>query len=48
MYEIVVRIGDKEIIMETVDNITTASNFASFHRQRGEHAFYRPVCPKVR
>jgi hypothetical protein len=47
MYEIVVRIGDKEIVVETVDNIVTASNYVSFHRQRGTAAFYRAVLKKV-
>ncbi len=47
MYEVVVRIGDKEIVVETVDNIVTASNFVSYHRQRGSYSFYRPVLRKV-
>ena len=47
MYEIVVRINGKETVIETVDNIVTASNFVSFHRQRGADAFYRPVLSKV-
>lgn len=47
MYEVVVRIGDREIVVETVGNIITASNYTSFHRQNGYFAFYRPVLRNV-
>lgn len=47
MYEIVVRIADKEYVVETVDNIVTASNYVSFHRLKGYHAFYRATLRKV-
>lgn len=47
MYEIVIRINGKETVLETVDNIVTASNYVSFHRQRGADAFYRPVLRRV-
>jgi hypothetical protein len=47
MYEIVVRIGDRETVIETVDNIHSATYHVSFHRAKGYHAFYRPVLKRV-
>lgn len=47
MYEIVVRINGKETVVQTVDNIVTASNYVSFHRINGTEAFYRAVLRKV-
>ena len=42
MYEIVVRIKEVEIVVETVGNIATASHYVSLHRENGYYAFYRP------
>ena len=47
MYEIVCVIAGKEVVVETVDNIVTASNYTSFHRTNGIQAFYRAVLRKA-
>jgi len=47
MYEIVVRIGDIEIVMETVDDIHAATAHVSWHRSKGHQAHYRPVLKRV-
>ena len=47
MYEIVVRIGEKEIVTETVADIHAATYHVSWHRAKGFHAFYRPVLKRA-
>ena len=47
MYEVITIIAGKEVLVEVVDNITTASNMCSFYRCQGQQAYYRPVLRKV-
>lgn len=47
MYEVIAVIGGKEVLVETVDNIVTASNLCSFYRTRGQQAYYRAVLKRV-